>query len=115
MYKLRKLAALSGCISALDEVIKLTTGQHASHFCEQRLVLEAKKQLAAPTLPIREIAHKLDYEVSDFTKFFKRFTGVTPFSCRKASESAAQRREQLKRAATEAVKWPGKVNLIRPD
>ena len=85
MYELQEIAAVL-CLHPvhLSKVIKLTTGQHACHFYEQRIVREAKRLLTATTLPIGEIAHKLDYDVSNFTKFFKRFTGVPPSSYRKA-------------------------------
>lgn len=33
--------------------------------------------------PISEIARTLDYDPSNFTKFFKRFTGATPTEYRK--------------------------------
>lgn len=48
-------------------------------------MLEAKKLLTGTALPIGAIAHKLDYDVSNFTKFFKRFTGLTPSAYRKAA------------------------------
>lgn len=69
----------------LSQVIKVATGHHACHFYEQRLVLEAKKLLTDTPLPIGTIARQLDYDVSNFTKFFKRFTGLTPSAYRKAS------------------------------
>jgi AraC family transcriptional regulator of adaptative response / methylphosphotriester-DNA alkyltransferase methyltransferase len=73
----------------LSQVIKVATGHHACHFYEQRLVLEAKRLLTDTPLPIGTIARQLDYDVSNFTKFFKRFTGLTPSGFRKASSSFA--------------------------
>ena len=91
MYELKQIAALL-CLHPghLSQVIKLETGHHACYFYEQRILLEAKKLLTATALPIGLIAHKLDYDVSNFTKFFKRFTGVTPSSFRKASAHQAE-------------------------
>ncbi|MCF2487779.1 AraC family transcriptional regulator [Dyadobacter sp. CY347] len=68
----------------LSKVIKLETGHHACYFYEQRILLEAKKLLTDITLPIGAIAHKLDYDVSNFTKFFKKFSGMTPSLYRKS-------------------------------
>ena len=68
----------------LSKVIKLETGHHACYFYEQRILQEAKKLLANTTLPIGLIAHKLDYDVSNFTKFFKKFSGMTPSLYRKS-------------------------------
>jgi len=48
-------------------------------------VQEAKKLLTNTALPIGEIARQLDYDVSNFTKFFKRFTGLTPSAYRKTT------------------------------
>ncbi|GAB3636220.1 hypothetical protein GCM10027422_18100 [Hymenobacter arcticus] len=85
MYELKEIAAIL-CVHPghLSKVLKLETGHHACHFYEERILLEAKKLLATTTLPIGEIARKLDYDVSNFTKFFKRFAGLTPSSYRKS-------------------------------
>ncbi|MET4107693.1 helix-turn-helix transcriptional regulator [Hymenobacter sp. UYP22] len=74
----------------LSQVIKAATGHHACHFYEQRLVVEAKKRLKDTSLPIGTIARQLDYEVSNFTKFFKRFTGLTPSQYRKTITTSAE-------------------------
>ena len=84
MYELKEIADIIGLHPVhLSKVIKLETGHHACYFYEQRILLEAKKLLADTALPIGTIAHKLDYDVSNFTKFFKRFMGLTPSSYRK--------------------------------
>lgn len=85
LYELKELAALVYLHPVhLSQVLKRETGHHACYFYEQRMVLEAKRLLAATALPIGIIAHKLDYDVSNFTKFFKRFTGMTPSAYRKS-------------------------------
>lgn len=86
MYQLQEIAAIL-CLHPvhLSKVIKLATGHHACHFYEQKIVLEAKKLLTTTTSPIGDIARKMDYDVSNFTKFFKRFTGLTPSAYRKAT------------------------------
>jgi AraC family transcriptional regulator of adaptative response / methylphosphotriester-DNA alkyltransferase methyltransferase len=85
MYELQEIAAIL-CVHPvhLSKVIRLESGQHACYFYQQRILLEAKKLLTSTTLPIGMIAHKLDYDVSNFTKFFKRFAGLTPSSYRKS-------------------------------
>lgn len=84
MYGLQEIAALI-CLHPvhLSNVIKLETGHHACYFYEQRILAEAKKLLADLDFSINQIAHKLDYDASNFTKFFKRFTGYTPSMYRK--------------------------------
>lgn len=79
MYEIKEIADII-CIHPvhLSQVIKRGSGHHACHFYQQRILLESKKLLTDTVLPISAIAHKLDYDVSNFTKFFKRFTGMTP-------------------------------------
>jgi AraC-like DNA-binding protein len=84
MYELKEIADII-CLHPvhLSQVIKQETGHHACHFYEQRILVEAKKLLANPGLPVKSVAHRLDYDVSNFTKFFKRFTGLTPSAYRR--------------------------------
>lgn len=91
MYELKEIADIIGLHPVhLSKVIKLETGNHACHLYEQRILLEAKKLLADTALPIKTVAHTLDYDVSNFTKFFKRFTGTTPSSYKKTLEKHAE-------------------------
>lgn len=85
MHELKQIAAIM-CLHPihLSKVIKLESGHHACHFYQQRILLEAKKLLTNTDLPIGWIAHRMDYDVSNFTKFFKRFTGITPSIYRKS-------------------------------
>ncbi|SFO84221.1 AraC-type DNA-binding protein [Chitinophaga sp. YR627] len=85
MYELKEIAQVM-CLHPghVSHIVKLHTGHHACYFYEQRILEEAKKLLADPSLPIKNIAHRLDYDVSNFTKFFKRFTGQTPSAYRKS-------------------------------
>jgi len=87
MYGLKEIADII-CLHPihLSNVIKLETGHHACYLYEQRILLEAKNLLADKTLPIGKIAHTLDYDVSNFTKFFKKFMGMTPSLYRKTLE-----------------------------
>lgn len=62
----------------LSNTIKLTTGHSPCHFFEQRILEVAQRLLQNPALSVAEIAARLTYDPSNFTKFFKRFAGTTP-------------------------------------
>lgn len=69
----------------LSNTIKITTGKSPCDFVEERIVLEAKKMLGETPLSVSEICYKLTFnEPTNFTKFFKAMTGVTPTQYRKA-------------------------------
>jgi AraC family transcriptional regulator of adaptative response / methylphosphotriester-DNA alkyltransferase methyltransferase len=88
MFGMQEIADIVGLHPVhMSKVIKLETGHHACYFYEQRILSDAKKLLADKTLSIGAIARILDYDVSNFTKFFKRFTGMTPSLYRKSLET----------------------------
>lgn len=62
----------------LSNTIKLTMGNSPCYFFEEKLMEEARKRLEEGELTIAEIASRLTFDTSNFTKFFKRFEGVTP-------------------------------------
>ncbi|MGJ1430201.1 helix-turn-helix domain-containing protein [Sphingobacterium spiritivorum] len=62
----------------LSNTIKRTTGRSACSFFEEKIIEQAKILLAQPNKSIQEIAVLLTYDPSNFTKFFKRFTQLTP-------------------------------------
>ncbi|MGJ1267197.1 helix-turn-helix domain-containing protein [Sphingobacterium spiritivorum] len=62
----------------LSNTIKSTTGRSACSFFEEKIIQQAKILLAQPGRSIQEIAVLLTYDPSNFTKFFKRFTQITP-------------------------------------
>lgn len=62
----------------VSNVVKLYTGHHPCYFYELRILEEAKKLLADQQLSITEVASRLTYDKSNFTKFFKQYQGVTP-------------------------------------
>lgn len=66
----------------LSNTIKLTTGHSPCFFFEEKLINEARKMLREGQLTIAEIANLLTFDTSNFTKFFKRFEGVTPSAYR---------------------------------
>ncbi|WP_317898578.1 helix-turn-helix domain-containing protein [Aurantibacillus circumpalustris] len=62
----------------LSNTVKEVTGQSSCSFFEAKLVDASKELLLQENLSIKEIAIRLTYDPSNFTKFFKRFTGRTP-------------------------------------
>jgi AraC-like DNA-binding protein len=66
----------------VSNVIKSYTGHHPCYFYELRILEEAKKLLANPQLTINDIAIRLTYDKSNFTKFFKQYEGITPTAYR---------------------------------
>ncbi len=62
----------------LSNTIKLTTGNPPCYYFEDKILSISKSMLAKNDQSIQEIAILLTYDPSNFTKFFKRFTGITP-------------------------------------
>ncbi|MBT1704057.1 helix-turn-helix transcriptional regulator [Fulvivirgaceae bacterium PWU20] len=62
----------------LTNTIKLTTGKHPCFYFEERILMVAKQMLSENRMSIASIAKLLTYDPSNFTKFFKRYTGQTP-------------------------------------
>ena len=63
----------------LNKCVKLTTGQSAQDILNEMILLEAKVLLKQTDMQISEIAYKLSQQShSDFSRFFKSKTGITP-------------------------------------
>jgi AraC family transcriptional regulator, regulatory protein of adaptative response / methylphosphotriester-DNA alkyltransferase methyltransferase len=62
----------------LSNTISQVLGQSPCGIYEQKLVAISKELLLASNRPIAEIARQLNYDPSNFTKFFKHFEGLTP-------------------------------------
>lgn len=62
----------------LSNTLKLTTGQPPCFFFEAEILAVAQALLRDTTRPVADIAARLTYDPSNFTKFFKRFAGLTP-------------------------------------
>ncbi|MDT3401650.1 helix-turn-helix domain-containing protein [Mucilaginibacter terrae] len=74
----------------LTNTLKLTTGRSPCDFMEERIIDEAKKLLAQTNLSVAQIGYKFAYEdPTNFTKFFKIMTGITPLQYRKKLQTAA--------------------------
>lgn len=67
----------------LGEVVKNVTGRSTCDWFESKLLAIAKKLLVQEARSIADVACQLDYDPSNFTKFFKAYTGQTPSAYRK--------------------------------
>ena len=71
----------------LSEVCKLRSGRSASEWIAYVTIAEIKKQLRNSSLPIHEIAAKLDFpNASFFCQYTKKHTGLTPNQLRKQKD-----------------------------
>ena len=62
----------------LSNTIKEVTGKSSCDLFEERLVNLSRELLLTTSLSVAQIARQLTYDPSNFTKFFKHFTGTTP-------------------------------------
>ncbi|RZK17462.1 MAG: AraC family transcriptional regulator [Hymenobacter sp.] len=62
----------------LSNTSKLATGQPPCFFFEAKLLAMSQYLLRDTTRTVADIAASLTYDASNFTKFFKRFAGLTP-------------------------------------
>jgi len=68
----------------LTETVRVSTGKTPIEFIQDKMTIEIKRLLLHTNLSISEIADKLHFsDLSYFTKFFKKNTGVTPLKFRK--------------------------------
>ncbi len=67
----------------LSNTIKDTTGMSACGVYQHKIMETAHRLLADRDKSIRDIALTLSFEPSQFTKWFKRFNGMTPKEYRK--------------------------------
>jgi len=71
----------------LSNTVKRVTGRSTCDLYEERLLRISKKLLLQPNTTIASVAERLTYDPSNFTKFFKHYTGMTPKEFRKAAIS----------------------------
>ncbi len=85
MFEVRDFAGLIHVHPThLSNTIKLATGHSPCYFFEERLMEISKSMLQHAGMSITEIARILTYDPSNFTKFFKHFSGQTPKQYREA-------------------------------
>jgi AraC family transcriptional regulator, transcriptional activator of pobA len=69
----------------LSQTVKSITGKNALHFINERIIAEAKSLINYTQLGIAEISYRLDFsDPSNFGKFFKKHTGLTPLEFRES-------------------------------
>lgn len=98
MFEIRDIAAAMHIHPThLSNTIKLTTGKAPCFFYEEKILAIAKRLLEKNEQSIQHIAMSMTYDPSNFTKFFKRFTGKTPKQYREAflAGSAGRKTETL--------------------
>lgn len=79
MYEIEQFAELMHIHPThLSNTIKELTGTSPCGIYQPMILEVAKKLLTDPVLSIRDVAFTLSFEPSQFTKWFKRFTGETP-------------------------------------
>jgi len=72
----------------LSNTLSQVLGQSPCDLYENRLVVLAKELLEDPTLAIGDIARQLYFDPSNFTKYFKLHTGLTPKQYRQQLSAA---------------------------
>lgn len=75
----------------LTDIIQKEKGNHPCHFYDARIIEKAIELLTETDLSIASIAMVLTYDPSNFSKFFKKWTGTTPGDFRIASKKKASR------------------------
>lgn len=77
--EIRELAAMLHVHPVhLSNTIKAVTGQSTCDHYENRLLAVSKELLLTTRMSVAQIARQLTYDPSNFTKFFKQYTGTTP-------------------------------------
>jgi AraC family transcriptional activator of pobA len=63
----------------LNETVKSIMGRTASDLIDEKMIIEIKKLLLHTDLTVSEVAYELNFsDQSYFSKFFKKYTGVSP-------------------------------------
>ncbi|MCF3108256.1 AraC family transcriptional regulator [Niabella sp. CC-SYL272] len=62
----------------LTDTVQKTTGHHPCYFYDLKIIDRARQMLRDTDWPVAAIALKLTYDPSNFSKFFRKFTGMTP-------------------------------------
>ncbi len=79
MFEIRDFASIMNIHPThLSNTIKETTNKSPCYFFEEKILDIAKGMLAKNEMSIGAIATLLTYDPSNFTKFFKAYTKLTP-------------------------------------
>ncbi|MEM6397812.1 MAG: helix-turn-helix transcriptional regulator [Bacteroidota bacterium] len=70
---------LNMTLKQLNNLCKIFINISAKEYISNYIILESKRRLATNSNPVKEIAHEVGFtEATNFLKFFKRKTGMTP-------------------------------------
>ncbi|PZR24387.1 MAG: AraC family transcriptional regulator [Citrobacter freundii] len=69
----------------LTAMVQKELGNHPCHFYDEKIIAQAKLLLTKSDMSIAGVALTLTYDASNFSKFFKKWTGETPGAFRKKS------------------------------
>lgn len=72
----------------LTDTVQKETGNHPCHFYDLKIIDQAKQMLLETGKSVSEIARILTYDPSNFSKFFKKFVGLTAGQFRKENKSS---------------------------
>lgn len=67
----------------LTDTIRKEIGEHPCHFYDEKIIIKAKELLKNKKVSIAQVSLSLTYDPSNFSKFFKKWTGMTPGEFRK--------------------------------
>ena len=68
----------------LNNIVTQKSGKSISSMIQERLLMEAKRQLLHSEKTVNEIAYQLGFsDKAYFHRFFKKYTGLTPLAFRK--------------------------------
>ena len=96
MYEIRDVAdEMHIHPTHLSNTIKLTTGKAPCYFFEAKIMTIARTMLVDTQRSVADIATTLTFDPSNFTKFFKRFQGVTPKQYRETIWRSAYEKTEL--------------------
>lgn len=62
----------------LSNTVKLVTGRHPCYYFDLKIIQQANHLLAHTALSASEVARRLTFDPSNFLKFYKKLTGLTP-------------------------------------
>lgn len=70
----------------LTDTVKKEKGNHPCHFYDTKIIEQIKIMLSETNQSIAEIARIFTYDPSNFSKFFKKWTNMTPGEYRKKDQ-----------------------------